>query len=190
MSNRTKKKVGVLGLQGAFHKHLEIIKSLGSEAVDVRYKEQIADCNGLIIPGGESTTISKLIDEMDLRDSLEKFPGMIFGTCAGAILLSDNCDDPRVISLRRTSIKVLRNAYGRQLESFIDNIDLNFTDKPFRGVFIRAPKLNHLDSSTEILGRSNGDIVLVRSGNNLMATFHPELTNDPRIHQYFLNCLQ
>jgi len=189
MSNKTKR-VGVLGLQGAFRKHTEILNSLGVETVDVRYKDQIDKCDGLIIPGGESTTMSKLIDEMDMRESLTNFPGMIFGTCAGAILLSDKCDDPRVQPLHRTPLRILRNAYGRQVDSFIENIELKFTQTPFRAVFIRAPKLNHLDSGIEILGRMNGDVVLVKSGNNLISTFHPELTDDPRIHQYFINCLQ
>jgi 5'-phosphate synthase pdxT subunit len=189
MINGTKK-VGVLALQGAFQKHLDIISSLGAEAVAIRYKEQIAGCDGLIIPGGESTTMSKLMDEMDLRSSLENFPGMIFGTCAGAILLADSCDDPRVNTLHRTPLRILRNAYGRQIESFIDNINLQFAPEPFRAVFIRAPKLNHLDVNTEVLARLNGDAILVKSGQNLVATFHPELTNDNRIHQYFVNCLQ
>ncbi|HQH57083.1 MAG TPA: pyridoxal 5'-phosphate synthase glutaminase subunit PdxT [Candidatus Marinimicrobia bacterium] len=188
--NNKAKRVGILGLQGAFQKHLEIINSLGAEAIVIRYKEQIEKCDGLIIPGGESTTMSRLIDEMDLRESLEKFPGMIFGTCAGAILLSTNGTDPLVKSLGRSSVKVKRNAYGRQIESFVENVDLTFSDKPFKGIFIRAPQLEHLDSSVEILGHLNGDVVLVRSGNNLMATFHPELTDDFRIHQYFLNHLQ
>ncbi|MDD5539691.1 MAG: pyridoxal 5'-phosphate synthase glutaminase subunit PdxT [Candidatus Neomarinimicrobiota bacterium] len=183
-------KVGVLGLQGAFQRHIEIINSLGAEAIDIRYKDQIEGCHGLIIPGGESTTMSKLIDEMNLRESLEKFPGMIFGTCAGAILLSEDGADPRVTPLRRTPVKVMRNAYGRQIESFVENISLSFNDKPFKAVFIRAPKFNNIDSSAEILGHLNGTNVLIRSGNNLLATFHPELTDDPRIHQYFLNCLQ
>ncbi|HQK12259.1 MAG TPA: pyridoxal 5'-phosphate synthase glutaminase subunit PdxT, partial [Candidatus Marinimicrobia bacterium] len=98
--------------------------------------------------------------------------------------------DPLVKSLGRSSVKVKRNAYGRQVESFVENVDLTFSDKPFKGIFIRAPKLDHLDSSVEILGHLNGDVVLARSGNNLMATFHPELTDDFRIHQYFLNHLQ
>jgi len=187
--SKKSKKVGVLGLQGAYQKHLEIINSLGAKAIDIRYQEQINECHGLIIPGGESTTMSKLIDEMNLRESLEKFPGVIFGTCAGAILLSADGADPRVKPLKRTSVRVLRNAYGRQVESFIEDIQLIFTDKPFKGVFIRAPRLNHLDSSTEILGSLHGTAVLVKSGNNLLATFHPELTDDKRIHQYFLDCL-
>jgi len=187
--NTKAKRIGVLGLQGAYQKHLDIIKSLGAEAIDVRYQEQIAGCDGLIIPGGESTTMSKLIDEMGLRASLENFPGMIFGTCAGAILLSDSCDDPRVKTLHRTPLRILRNAYGRQVDSFIDNIDLQFAPEPFRAVFIRAPRLNHLNGNTEVLARLNGDAVLIKSGNNLIATFHPELTDDSRIHQYFLNCL-
>lgn len=182
-------RVGILGLQGAFAKHQQMLSLLGIESILVRYPEQLDACHGLIIPGGESTTMTKIITEMALFEKLAAFPGVIFGTCAGAILLSHDLDDPKVKSLNRVAIQIKRNAYGRQVDSFIAAIDLAFDPQPYRAIFIRAPRFAEIEDHVQILGTYAGEPVLVRNSNNLLATFHPELTNDLRIHRYFLSMI-
>lgn len=180
-------RIGVLGLQGAFNRHKEQLNRLGVTAPIVRYPQEVSACHGLIIPGGESTTMSKLIDTMGLRKSLEDFNGPILGTCAGAILLSEQCDDSAVKLLKKVPVKGIRNAYGRQIDSFSAEITLTFDKQPFHGIFIRAPKLTSPAEEVVVIGTFGQEPVLLRYANYLIATFHPELTGDLRIHQYFLN---
>lgn len=179
-------KIGILGLQGAFQKHKKMLDALNVNSEIIKYANQIDECNGIIIPGGESTTISKLIDECSMREKLEQFKGPVFGTCAGAILLAERISENKVKTLNRVPVKVVRNAYGRQIDSFVQPIDLAFDTKKYTAIFIRAPKIEKIGTEVEILGRYNGEAVLIRYRNNLLATFHPELTKDLRIHKYFL----
>lgn len=167
-----KLKIGVLALQGAFIEHMNILQKLGVEAFEVRTKEDLKALDGLIIPGGESTTMNLLIGE--IKTAMKKLP--IFGTCAGAILLAQH---------DFIDMEVERNAYGSQLDSFED--DFEFNGHKFHGIFIRAPKIKKTGRDVEILARnSKKEIVLVRQGRYLAATFHPELTDNIKIHEYFL----
>ncbi len=181
--------IGVLGLQGAFAKHITMLEKLGVNAIQIRYPGEIDDCDGLILPGGESTTMTKLIDEIHIREKLLKFRKPIFGTCAGAILLSSDSGDPRVPVFGRVPIKSHRNAWGRQVESFIESVQLSFDKLPYKAVFIRAPKLSEPGKGVNVLASLKGEIVLVEYERILLSTFHPELTDDLRIHKYFIKKL-
>ncbi len=184
------KKVGILSLQGAFSKHQKMLINLGATVELIRYPEQLDSCDGLIIPGGESTTMSKIIAEMGFYEKLVNFTGAIFGTCAGAILLSSDAQDPQVCCLARVPLVIQRNAYGRQVDSFTAPVSLAFDAAPFKAVFIRAPRLAELADGVEVLGIFDSQPVLVQYRNNLVSTFHPELTEDVRIHRYFLNMIK
>lgn len=190
--------VGVLALQGAFARHMDVLESLGAEAVEVREPADLKDIQGLIIPGGESTTISKMMVRWSLIDSLKSLiiDGLpVFGTCAGLILLAEHLVDwdklPRPGGLNLT---VARNAYGRQIDSFEAALEIvapgyeELSDSPFNGVFIRAPRIvaGSLGDEVEVLCRFEGHPVLVRQCNILGASFHPELTGDDRLHRWFL----
>ncbi|MDP6578842.1 MAG: pyridoxal 5'-phosphate synthase glutaminase subunit PdxT [Candidatus Marinimicrobia bacterium] len=183
------KRIGVLGLQGAYAKHLAILQQLDVQAVDVRKGEDLEKCHGLIIPGGESTTMTKLINEIDMHDALLKFSvdRPVFGTCAGMILMATKVDDDRVETLNLLDIEVERNAYGRQIDSFIDELDVTTNGHPFsmRGIFIRAPRIKNIGDEVEVLASVNGEPVLVQQGHHMAAAFHPELTGETRIHNYF-----
>ena len=183
------KQIGVLGLQGAYAKHLAILQQLDVQAVDVRKPEDLEECHGLIIPGGESTTMTKLINEIDMHDALLKFSvdRPVFGTCAGMILMAAKVDDGRVKTLNLLDIEVERNAYGRQIDSFIDELDVTTNGQAFsmRGVFIRAPRIKNMGEGVEVLASVNGEPVLVQEGHHMAAAFHPELTGETRIHNYF-----
>ena len=183
------KQIGVLGLQGAYAKHLAILQQLDVQAVDVRKPEDLEECHGLIIPGGESTTMTKLINEIDMHDALLKFSvdRPVFGTCAGMILMAAKVDDGRVKTLNLLDIEVERNAYGRQIDSFIDELDVKTNGQAFsmRGVFIRAPRIKNMGDGVEVLASVNGEPVLVQEGHHMAAAFHPELTGETRIHNYF-----
>ena len=183
------KQIGVLGLQGAYAKHLAILQQLDVQAVDVRKPEDLEECHGLIIPGGESTTMTKLINEIDMHDALLKFSvdRPVFGTCAGMILMAAKVDDGRVKTLNLLDIEVERNAYGRQIDSFIDELDVTTNGQAFsmRGVFIRAPRIKNMGDGVEVLASVNGEPVLVQEGHHMAAAFHPELTGETRIHNYF-----
>jgi len=183
------KQIGVLGLQGAYAKHLAILQQLDVQAVDVRKPEDLEECHGLIIPGGESTTMTKLINEIDMHDALLKFSvdRPVFGTCAGMILMAAKVDDGRVKTLNLLDIEVERNAYGRQIDSFIDELDVTTNGQAFsmRGVFIRAPRIKNMGEEVEVLASVNGEPVLVQQGHHMAAAFHPELTGETRIHNYF-----
>ena len=183
------KRIGVLGLQGAYAKHLVVLQQLDLKAVDVRKPEDLEKCHGLIIPGGESTTMTKLINEIDMHDALLKFSvdRPVFGTCAGMILMATKVDDDRVKTLNLLDIEVERNAYGRQIDSFIDELDVTTNGQAFsmRGVFIRAPRIKNMGDGVEVLASVNGEPVLVQEGHHMAAAFHPELTGETRIHNYF-----
>lgn len=187
------KKIGILSIQGDFFKHSLILSRLGVKNCEVRTEEEINETDALIIPGGESTTFLKLFQEFDLEICIQEYAKNkpIMGTCAGLIILSKKADPLPYKPLGLIDIGVIRNAYGRQRESFIDDIDLNLNGKPgkFPGVFIRAPKINHIGEKITILARHKNDIVLAESENILVATFHPELTDNTQIHKYFLRNL-
>lgn len=170
-----KLKIGVLALQGAFFEHIKILQKLNVETIEVRTVEDLIELDGLIIPGGESTTMNLLIGE--IKKQMKNLP--IFGTCAGAILLSQQ---------NLLNIEVERNAYGSQLDSFEDKFE--FLGDKINGIFIRAPKILKVGPKVEILAKnSKGEIVLVKEGNYLAATFHPELSEDTKIHEYFLKMI-
>ncbi|MCS6937318.1 MAG: pyridoxal 5'-phosphate synthase glutaminase subunit PdxT [Candidatus Bipolaricaulota bacterium] len=182
-------RVGVLGLQGDFREHLTVLRSLGVDARDVRTQEQLEAVEGLIIPGGESTTIAYLLEKTGMLKVLRErgaqgFP--LYGTCAGMILLARELSDPYPENrIALMDIAVKRNAYGRQLDSFEADLQIKNIGS-FRAVFIRAPKIVRVGSGVEILAEHDGVPVLVRQKNLLASSFHPELTGDPRVHRYFL----
>ena len=185
-------KIGVLSAQGAFAEHIVVLHQLKVEAVPVRLPRELEGVDGLIIPGGESTSISKLMLDYELTDEIKNRAekGLpIFGTCAGMIILANGGADPRVESLGVMKIKVRRNAFGRQRESFETELTIAaLGEKPFPGVFIRAPLIEQVNNGVEILSRlPDGTIVAARQGKLLASVFHPELTNDLRFHQYFLD---
>ncbi|MCX7786959.1 MAG: pyridoxal 5'-phosphate synthase glutaminase subunit PdxT [Spirochaetes bacterium] len=184
-------KVGVLALQGDFEKHIETLDRLQVSSVEVREKSQLDKIDGLIIPGGESTTIGKLLVRYELMEPLRNFAKAgkpIFGTCAGAILLAKEIEGSNQDRIGVLDIAVKRNAYGRQIESFEADIFVpKIGELPVRGVFIRAPIIKHVKDGVEVLSRFADNPVLVKQGKILAATFHPELTNDTRIHAFFLS---
>jgi len=185
-------KIGVLASQGAFAEHLAILRQLGVEAVPVRLPRELVGLDGLIIPGGESTSIAKLIlgDGLAAKIKKQAEDGLpVFGTCAGMILLANDVSDSTVPSLGLLKVKVRRNAFGRQRDSFETELEIPaLGEKPFPGVFIRAPIIEKANSGVEILATlTDGTIVAVRQDNIVASSFHPELTNDLRFHQYFLN---
>lgn len=189
-------KVGVLSLQGAFKEHISRLKECGISAEEVKSPEQLKDIDGLIIPGGESTTINKLLEKYKFKESLDKFyrdKKTIFGTCAGLILLAKNIEGEGR-GLGYVDIGVQRNAYGRQIESFEEFLDIclynNQNGDKFKSIFIRAPKILNVGKKVRILGKFKEDIVLVRDNNVMASTFHPELTRDLRIHQYFISMIK
>jgi pyridoxal 5'-phosphate synthase pdxT subunit len=191
------KRVGVLSLQGDFAAHGQALERAGAEPVYVREQEQLEDLDGLIIPGGESTTMLKLMGREGLMAPVAEFGRRkpIFGTCAGAILLANQVTNPAQESLGLMDLTVERNAYGRQIDSRVVAIETEpeFQQKtapgPLEAVFIRAPIIRNLSGDARVLARYNGDPVLVEQGKHLVATFHPELTADSRVHRYFLEKL-
>jgi pyridoxal 5'-phosphate synthase pdxT subunit len=184
--------IGVLALQGAFAKHMEMLKSLGVEAREIRKPSDLAECDALIIPGGESTTIMRQIQFIDFANTLINFAKTkpVFGTCAGLILISREVVADPLKPFGLLDIAVERNAFGRQIESFIADIEISFegkTPQHFPALFIRAPRIRSCSPDVKVLSQRDGEPILVQQGNHLGATFHPELTNDLTIHQYFLN---
>jgi pyridoxal 5'-phosphate synthase pdxT subunit len=177
-------KIGVLALQGNFREHIATLAGLGVEAIEVRKPEQLAGLDGLIIPGGESTAIGRLIGLYGFEEPLRRFPGGMFGTCAGMILMA------RDGLLGQVDIDVARNAYGRQVASFEADFPLEDDEHPLRGVFIRAPRVTDVGEGVEILASFDGDPVLLRQGRFLVASFHPELTADTRVHERFLELVR
>lgn len=181
--------VGVLALQGDYTLHQTAVERLGHSVVLVRYPEQLGAVSALIIPGGESTTIGKLLFRWGLAEPLrarisEGLP--VWGTCAGAILLARRIEGPEQPTLGTMDIAVRRNAYGRQVDSFEASVEVAGLDGDIRGVFIRAPVITETGPHVEVLARYNGHVVAAREGRLLATTFHPELTDDLRLHAYFL----
>ena len=185
-------KIGVLASQGAFAEHIAVLRQLGAEAVPVRVPRELEGLDGLVIPGGESTSIGKLMLGDNLADKIKNQAdnGLpVFGTCAGMILLANDTSNSGVPSLELLNVKVKRNAFGRQKDSFETELDIPaLGDKPFPAVFIRAPLIEQVNNGVEVLARlTNGTIVAVRQGSILASAFHPELTDDYRLHRYFLD---
>lgn len=190
-------RIGVLGLQGDYQKHLEMLQMIGGvEARIVRTIQEISDwCDGLIIPGGESTTVGKLMDRYGVDKAIRQrvADGMtIFGTCTGMILLSKNIEgsDQHRLGLMDTSVR--RNAYGRQVDSFETDLKIKCLEgSPVRAIFIRAPQITNISGDAEALAcLESGEAVMVRQGNCLAISFHPELTADTRVHEYFVEMTQ
>jgi pyridoxal 5'-phosphate synthase pdxT subunit len=185
------KRVGVLAIQGAVDKHLAILEGLGVEATRVLGEADLVGLDGLIIPGGESTTISKGLSRLGLWEPIRAYArsgGAILGTCAGAILLARACENHPVATLELLDLKAIRNAYGTQVDSFVAPCDSGGEPKlaGMQCVFIRAPQVGELGPDVEVLLRVDGLPVLVRQGRLLAATFHPELAGDPRVHALLL----
>ncbi len=180
--------IGVLALQGDFDAHRRRLEELGAEVVLLKKPEQLDGIDGLVIPGGESSTFLKLLGEEGfarLREFVRTRP--TFGTCAGAILLASEVENPKQAGLGALDIRVRRNAYGRQLDSSIR--EGRFLNDPVEMVFIRAPKIERVGSGVEVIATESKDPVMVRQGKTLAATFHPELSDDARIHRYFLDLI-
>ena len=184
--------IGVLALQGAFDVHVKRLTELGAKAVLVRRPEQLAALDGLVIPGGESTTFLKNLERAGFYDVLDAFVHTkpVFGTCAGCILLAKDVANPPQRSFGVLDVSVERNAYGRQNDSVILNAETSLPGGPLEMVFIRAPRISRVGAAVETLATRNGDPTLVRQGWLLAATFHPELTADLRVHQLFLEIVQ
>lgn len=183
--------IGVLALQGAFSKHMDMLKSLGIHTIEVRRPDELKKCDGLIIPGGESTTIMRQIHFIKLAMEIEAFAKQkpVFGTCAGLILMAKKIVADSMTPFGLLDIEVERNAYGRQADSFREDVDMHLerkASKKFPAVFIRAPKIRLSSPEVEILSTHEGEPILVKQGFHLGATFHPELTTDPSIHEYFI----
>ncbi len=176
-------RIGVLALQGAFREHARAFRTLGADVREVRLPEDLDGLDGLVIPGGESTTMAYLAGLYGLDEAIRSFPGPIFGTCAGMILLDRE-------HLDLADIEVERNAFGRQVRSFEADVDLADDEIPLRGIFIRAPRVRRVGAGVEVLGELDGDPVLVRDGRLLLASFHPELTDDLRVHERFLQLVE
>jgi pyridoxal 5'-phosphate synthase pdxT subunit len=187
-------KIGVLALQGAFREHIEALRKLGVEAVEVRLPEQLSGLDGLIIPGGESTAIGKLAVKYGLQYAIQRYAQAgkpVYGTCAGMILLSRDVGHDQPL-LGVMDVKVERNAFGRQLDSFETDLDIPaLGDEKFPGVFIRAPKIESVGEGVDVLARlDDGTPVAAQQGNMLVTAFHPELTEDLRFHRYFLAAVE
>ena len=183
-------KIGVLAVQGDFDAHKRALSRIGVDATEVRRPADIDNIDGLIIPGGESTTMLKFITEENLGTAIENFAKKgkpVFGTCAGAILLAREVKNPAQPSLALIDITVERNSYGRQVDSFIGEADCSMEGGPLEAVFIRAPRIKEVGAGVTVLAKVGGEPVLVREGNILVATFHPELTQDTRTHHLFVN---
>jgi pyridoxal 5'-phosphate synthase pdxT subunit len=176
-------RIGVLAMQGNFREHATVLRRLGAEPVEVRLPEQLEGLDGLIIPGGESTTIGRLMRLYGLDDAVRDFGGPIFGTCAGMIVLDRD-------HLGLGDYATRRNAFGRQVKSFEADLDVGDGDEPLRAVFIRAPWLEDAGDDVEVLAEIDGHPVLAREGRLLVAAFHPELTDDTRVHERFLNIVR
>lgn len=182
----SRKKIGVLALQGDFDAHARALERAGAAAVEVRTPEELDKIDGLVIPGGESTTMLNLLGGSGLKEPLRRFgeDKSIFGTCAGAILLAAEVTNPAQESLGLMDIGVERNAYGRQLDSRI--VQLGLAEQQIEAVFIRAPIIRRVGPEANVLATYNGDPVLVEQGKHMVATFHPELTKDSTVHETFL----
>jgi len=176
-------RIGVLAIQGDFREHAAVLRRLGAEPVEVRKADELDGLDGLVIPGGESTAIMRLARIYGLEEALRRFGRPVFGTCAGMILLDRD-------HLGLMDVTVRRNAYGRQVASFEADLEVAGQDEPVRGVFIRAPRVADAGPGVEVLAELDGEPVLLREGRFLVASFHPELTDDPRVHELFLDMVR
>jgi pyridoxal 5'-phosphate synthase pdxT subunit len=176
-------RIGVLALQGAFREHAAALRSLGADVVEVRLPGELEGLDGLVIPGGESTTIMRLAELYGLDEAIRSYPGAVFGTCAGMIVLDRE-------HLDLADLVVDRNAFGRQVKSFEADVELAADEIPLRGVFIRAPRIRELGEGVDVIGALDGEPVLVRDGRLLLASFHPELTDDLRVHELFMTMVE
>ena len=176
-------RVGVLAVQGNFREHAAMLRGLGADVVEVRLPDQLAGLDGLVIPGGESTAIMRLIRLYGLEDAIRSFAAPVFGTCAGMILLDR-------AHLGLVDVDVERNGYGRQVASFEADLALDGEEQPLRGIFIRAPRVTDAGADVEVLAAHDGVPVLLRQGRFLVASFHPELTDDTRVHEKFLELVR
>jgi 5'-phosphate synthase pdxT subunit len=188
-------KIGVLGLQGDVREHVRALESAGATPVVVKYPYEIADVDAMVVPGGESTTIGKLLDRFGLLQPLSARAGSgmpVYGTCAGAILLARDIVGREEAQHRipLMDIGVRRNAYGRQIDSFETDLDISGLLEPFRAVFIRAPVIETSGRDVEVLAEHEGKPVLVRQGHLLASTFHPEMTGDDRVHKLFVEMME
>jgi pyridoxal 5'-phosphate synthase pdxT subunit len=184
--------IGILAVQGNFREHAAMLRRLGAGVVEVRKPEQLEGLDGLVVPGGESTAIGRLIRLYGLEEAIGRFGQPILGTCAGMILLSRDAVD--AVSdqpfLGAIHLVVRRNGYGRQVRSFEADLDLPGEDEPLRGIFIRAPRVEQAGPEVEVIAELDGDPVLLRQGRILVAAFHPELTEDTRVHERFLELVR
>ena len=191
-------RIGVLALQGAVSEHIDAFRLAletndppgCSSVVPVRHADEIPGLDGLAIPGGESTTISRLIDKNQMRKPIEDFEGGIFATCAGMVLVATKVDDPRLATLGLVDMNVMRNAFGRQKESFEADLEISGFWSPYHAIFIRAPVATSTGTGAEVLARIDPGIVAVRSGKHYALAFHPELGGDLRFHARFLESLR
>jgi 5'-phosphate synthase pdxT subunit len=185
-----KVKIGILAVQGDFEAHAAILHQLGVDTVEVRTPAGLEGCNGLILPGGESTTQLQFLQEEGLAEKIQQFArrgGAIFGTCAGAILLANEVRNPKQDSLKLLDMTVLRNGYGRQVASDVVSGPSKLKKEPLEMVFIRGPIIEHAGPDVEVLAEYGGKPALVQHGHIMAATFHPELTDDTTVHQHFLS---
>jgi len=181
-------RVGVLAVQGDFERHVQTLRDIGVEAEEIRRSEQLKQLDGIIIPGGESTTFRIVMDQSDLGEELYNAlrRGLpVWGTCAGAIMLGKGQGIPQP-RLSLIDVEVLRNGFGRQVDSFVAPLDIKGIDSSFQGVFIRAPRFIDVGASVEVLSRYKDEAVMARQGNVLISSFHPELTPDDRVHRWFV----
>jgi len=186
-------KIGVLALQGAVAEHIRSITLAGAEGVPIKKVEQLEGIDGLIIPGGESTTIGKLMRKYEFMDAIRQFSAEgkpIFGTCAGLIVLAERIQGDEEAHLKLMDITVARNAFGRQRESFETDLPVKGIEEPVRAVFIRAPLILEVGAGVEVLSTYKDEIVTARQGHLLAASYHPELTDDYRLHQYFVEMVR
>ena len=175
--------IGVLAVQGNFREHAAVLRRLGADVVEVRKPEQLDGLDGLVVPGGESTTFMRLMRLYGLDEAVRVFAGPVFGTCAGMIVLDR-------AHLGLMDVEVDRNAYGRQVASFEADLRLAGDGEPLRGVFIRAPRVRTVGDEVEVLAEHDGEPVLLRQGRFIVASFHPELTDDTRVHERFLDLVR
>jgi len=193
MTGNATPKIGILAIQGDFAAHAAMLQSLGAETKEVRTVADLEECDGLILPGGESTTQLQFLQEEGLAEAIKKFAGKkqpVFGTCAGAILLATHVKNPRQDSLGLLDMTVLRNGYGRQLASEVSSGGSKLKAEPMEMVFIRAPIIENVGPGVEILAEFAGKPALVQKDSVLAATFHPELTDDSTVHRHFLDLIE
>jgi 5'-phosphate synthase pdxT subunit len=176
-------RIGVLAVQGNFREHAAMLRRLGADPVEVRKADELGALDGLVIPGGESTTFMRLMRLYGLDDAIRRFEQPVFGTCAGMIVLDRD-------HLGLVDLRVRRNAFGRQVASFETDLDVTGLDDPVRAVFIRAPWVDEVGPGVEVLAEVDGRPVLAREGRFLVAAFHPELTDDTRLHELFLDSVR